>query len=984
MLNILTKFENNHYKIRLLFFMFLISFIFSFYGGHSIGYAEEQDEKLLFQNKNESVFVNEEIKFSLLVSCTEEKTISVQYPEDFKINIEKINEINKGTIEDEIKINQLEHRLSVIVKPYNVSELIIVGEFLDSGTASFYADNGKEKCEISFSIENKPDSSYPLIGNEETSLSSQEAIHSLQEDKEDIRNEEEDKTSNGITTYATLPSFDWNLLNSDGLDITTFTQVSQNTPVKLSGGIFDNQERNYYLFLGHYEGNYSYRTGAFEKKTDMSATMSKTTLEYRPILSPAVLGIKKQTGSEPSTKVVDYSYVNGPANLFDIGEMDTPNDIIKKSGLSTKDNYFSFMIAEYIKENELVAYGYLVRGDPSTNVQTDYQPVRIHGYVRDVKSGRVRYDVSFYNDQPTIKYYGLTYGLHIDIGGAHVKSKLFSNGDKGLYFDEENVPADGIGEKLYFHTKQYGNTNGPTSFKVGDIDGVYSVGYWSNIAKNRYWLYGSIDGYKKPYEQWDRIEPEGYQFPLKHPLFILRWDPISVSGFGVGMGSLNISIEENREVKPEVEKKYNNLTSQDDKNHIGDVLEFELNATNKKDAEAKWENVTITDKIPEDLTIDPNSFKLQQETKTTHLPESIYDKDTRTLKYGPFDLDPGSTVRLIFTAKITSGAGKTIINNMQAGNHLDTEKREDEVSIFVENVPIKFNLIQEVLHADGTKATSAKKGEQLTYRSTIKNPFSANDENKKYKTIQINSLPLDTNLEDVSEICFKESNGTKIAGAFSSYDPTNKFVFAALISNGDNSINAKQDIFMEYKVKIKSDVKNLTEIIGQSEASAVLTTGEILEKTLSNKVTTRIGGNLVFVSAPILLTYGQNMNIEEKDKNYSIQAKDSDLIVQDYRGEGSYWKLTAILKKDLTSETGHKLFNSLFYCINGKSELFSTNTSLLIKENKTENDAAINISRDWEGENSGPILKIKAGKAHAEKYAGSIQWTLQDVPENQE
>lgn len=102
MLNILTKFENNHYKIRLLFFMFLISFIFSFYGGHSIGYAEEQDEKLLFQNKNESVFVNEEIKFSLLISCTEEKTISVQYPEDFKINIEKINEINKGTIEDEI------------------------------------------------------------------------------------------------------------------------------------------------------------------------------------------------------------------------------------------------------------------------------------------------------------------------------------------------------------------------------------------------------------------------------------------------------------------------------------------------------------------------------------------------------------------------------------------------------------------------------------------------------------------------------------------------------------------------------------------------------------------------------------------------------------------------------------------------------------------------------------------------------------------
>ncbi|EMW5328262.1 hypothetical protein AAFA72_001017 [Enterococcus faecalis] len=143
---------------------------------------------------------------------------------------------------------------------------------------------------------------------------------------------------------------------------------------------------------------------------------------------------------------------------------------------------------------------------------------------------------------------------------------------------------------------------------------------------------------------------------------------------------------------------------------------------------------------------------------------------------------------------------------------------------------------------------------------------------------------------------------------------------------------------------------------------------------------------LVFQSAPSSINFGQDLKISNLDKAYPVVNSNEKLIVTDKRTKGSRsWRMKATLQQQLTSTTNveHKLPDALHYKKQGQDLPLVLNESQIIYEKKTDSDAPVVISDEWSGIENGPVLEVKAGKAYAESYGGSVRWTLEDVPSNQ-
>ncbi|MFD1901790.1 WxL domain-containing protein [Enterococcus termitis] len=131
-----------------------------------------------------------------------------------------------------------------------------------------------------------------------------------------------------------------------------------------------------------------------------------------------------------------------------------------------------------------------------------------------------------------------------------------------------------------------------------------------------------------------------------------------------------------------------------------------------------------------------------------------------------------------------------------------------------------------------------------------------------------------------------------------------------------------------------------------------------------------------------MLDFGDNLKILPKNQTYPIASKDDALVVEDHRGTGEHWSMTATLLKELSSKSGHKLANSLHYKDQKQEYIFTVGNAIPIIEKETLNEQGVDISAEWSGTKNGPFLDVKAGQPRAEKYSGSIKWTLQDVPAN--
>ncbi|WP_430608954.1 hypothetical protein [Enterococcus sp. MSG3310] len=390
----------------------------------------------------------------------------------------------------------------------------------------------------------------------------------------------------------------------------------------------------------------------------------------------------------------------------------------------------------------------------------------------------------------------------------------------------------------------------------------------------------------------------------------------------------------------------------------------------------------------------PNAFLIDLERMEKENSFSIfntlkYDEETKEILISPkikgyFEINIlGSFLKTGEMLFLANDENQEIQANYSVKDNIYSQSNSEninsaEAKATMQNA-MNVRLVSEVFDENGQEIKKAKKGDILTYRFTLKNPFVGEVEEKKYMKFLIKSMYLDPNLENFSDISVKDADGNNIPGIFTMYDPIQNIIVALYISDSA-SLNAKQDMYLEYKATIKEDSSSLNEITAQTSCEAELPSGEELPYKESNVVKTIITGELLFISSPKQLNFGDALVISRKDEIYSINTKDDDLVVRDTRGKNNHWRITAKLLKPLESANNHLLVDSLRYKNLGEEYIFRIDNSILIIDKTTENDDFINVSRDWGNKDQGIFLYVQAGKAYAEEYSTAIEWTLENVP----
>lgn len=278
-------------------------------------------------------------------------------------------------------------------------------------------------------------------------------------------------------------------------------------------------------------------------------------------------------------------------------------------------------------------------------------------------------------------------------------------------------------------------------------------------------------------------------------------------------------------------------------------------------------------------------------------------------------------------------------------------------------------------------------GSILTYTLSVKNNKAAAVQTEWEKVI----------LEDVLSkgLDFIPSsiqiNGEAIDSPQFSYDEGTKKLQIKL---GNLSSQEKINVVFQAKVNesaVEQTIKNKASATGEIPQEAEFTPGPIdPEKELktitveSNEVENPGGeilGILDFVSAPKMLSFGEQLKISPKDERYPLVHQVDDLVVQDTRKVKSEWQVSARMMKTLQSSNGDTLPSALIYRQAGQDQVLGA-SDVIIYRHKSVDHNPLNISSEWEGIKEGLLLDIKAGEARSTNYSGIIKWTLQDVPGN--
>lgn len=278
-------------------------------------------------------------------------------------------------------------------------------------------------------------------------------------------------------------------------------------------------------------------------------------------------------------------------------------------------------------------------------------------------------------------------------------------------------------------------------------------------------------------------------------------------------------------------------------------------------------------------------------------------------------------------------------------------------------------------------------GSILTYTLNVKNNKSADVQTEWKKVI----------LEDVlnNRIDFIPSsvqiNGEAIDSSQFSYDEGTKKLQIKL-----GNLSSQEEINVVFQAKVNESaveqtIKNKASATGEIPQEAEFIPGPIdPEKELktitveSNEVENPGGeilGILDFVSAPKMLSFGEQLKISPKNERYPLVHQDDDLVVQDTRKVKSEWQVTARMMKTLQSSNGDTLPSALIYRQAGQDQVLGA-SDVIIYRHKSVDHNPLNISSEWEGVKEGLLLDIKAGEARSTNYSGIIKWTLQDVPGN--
>lgn len=327
------------------------------------------------------------------------------------------------------------------------------------------------------------------------------------------------------------------------------------------------------------------------------------------------------------------------------------------------------------------------------------------------------------------------------------------------------------------------------------------------------------------------------------------------------------------------------------------------------------------------------------------------------------------------TTKLVTIVGYKYSKTLEDGNSSNygevTSEPKTVIYIYKENY---FGLLQEVNKSDGSNANLVALNEDLIYQLKLTSNLKGSD--NYYTSLTITEI-IDSSLEDPTDIKLTTTDGSVIGKI--TYNSLNRKITASL-KRSDN-IYYSENITLSYKAKVKTNLDLGTVIKEKGVVKASYTDGKISNEKESNEVESKVDkGNLIFESAPDIISFGDEANISSKKRKYFIESKDGALSVKDLRGDGNVWSMTAKMMKLLTHENETTLSEGIMYPYNGNVQFMGLKSEVLIYEETTSSTETINISDVWKDNITQPFVEVNPGVARKGTYSGVIQWTLRDVP----
>ncbi|WP_238333999.1 isopeptide-forming domain-containing fimbrial protein [Companilactobacillus halodurans] len=201
--------------------------------------------------------------------------------------------------------------------------------------------------------------------------------------------------------------------------------------------------------------------------------------------------------------------------------------------------------------------------------------------------------------------------------------------------------------------------------------------------------------------------------------YTLRWPETNLAAGGVSRYVSNIGATIAGYAIPIVSKTYENLTSKDGKNHVGDTLRFTL--TTKNDGyNATWILTKLIDDLPAGLTVNKNSLV------------GDFSVNNNTITFNPYlSIEDGTSAKVTFEATINNEAPDNLtdghLTNTASftGSNLglsDSQTYTDSVDIPVEIPDFKYRFTKELRNdttdptGDFTNKVTAKKDDIIEYQ----------------------------------------------------------------------------------------------------------------------------------------------------------------------------------------------------------------------------------------------------------------------------
>ncbi len=773
-----------------------------------------------------------------------------------------------------------------------------------------------------------------------------------------------------VSEVGPIGKIDLSQLDDSPNELDGFTQMKNNEGLKFR----EAEGRKYYMYFGNLDGKRtvdslevkdSYKRAGDDwgrplpdANTKFSELANGNREDYMVAQNFAV-ATALGGDSTKENGVVTYYYLNGMSNLS-AGRPDKHGNGLVIAHGRHEDDEAQIQSAEmpllklYKNEitKELIAYAAVLSSYPREGYVEGY--VKIKMSLVNGRKGRVNVSMKFLKLTTQYSYTNIGYSVHMNVGvqsvqehDGDVSNRLYSLGNqKGLYFYAsknkwgQNVMHDGQDYYLYFFRDGYANP--PAAFKLSNTPIIQPFRKIDNVSPSmRFFTTLNAPGISD-----DEEVPKGevYSDYVYHPGWAFRWKSQLQQPGEVREANFEMAVSNRSDAQPEIQ-----LDNDGEYTDGG----YRITGT-RNNREEDTDRVELYYKVGNN---EPKKIPNQNETPSlnTDVPWA-YTIPIDEVKKG---LDHDITVYAVAVIEQ---------DNTKIQSNIETIK-----------IRPKLEITEQVFdESDKKDPTEVAPGETLKYEISVDTGYIADDEGT-YGQFTI-SQKYDPHLEPPTDLKITDGSGYKMGEA--TYNAYTATIEAKPYTNLPRPIKVK----VTFKAKVRDDAAEGDSVVGQATAAGKYSTGDEVNKT-SNELKTLISGVLKFVSAPEVIGFGEKLTISPRTKTYQLSHFDERLAVKDSRtlSRNPSWKMTVKLVRPLTGGNNKdSILDGLYYHYGGTVSALTEDTSALVYEKKTTNKEEINISNTWTPEGDGLYLEVPAGTAKVGGYEGTIKWTLQNVPPNEE